>query len=117
MKESKKLEEEGLNIIKNIQERIEINESKKQSENIGKFVFSAGLQLLKNRSKKLRTLGKRDRLRELAKFIQDTKSTMNEIDKKTENETNKKVKKTTFKQNLLIKDHQKTYLVFQHCKY
>ena len=51
MKESKKLEEEGLNIIKNIQERIEINERKKQSENIGKFVFSAGLQLLKNRSK------------------------------------------------------------------
>ena len=113
MKESKKLEEEGLNIIKNIQERIEINESKKQSENIGKFVFSAGLQLLKNRSKKLRTLGKRDRLRELAKFIQDTKSTMNEIDKKTENETNKKVKKTTFKQKFTNKrSSKKSYNYF-----
>jgi len=99
MKDSKKLEEENLNIIKNIQDRIERDENKNQSQNIGKFILSAGLQLLKNRSKKLRRLGKRDRLRELAKFIQDTKTTMNEINEKSENKTKEKPKSKTYKKN------------------
>jgi len=112
MKDSKKLEEENLNIIKNIQERIEKDENKNQSQNIGKFIFSAGLQLLKNRSKKLRRLGKRDRLRELAKFIQDTKTTMNEINEKSENITREKPKRKTYKKKFTNKRFSKSYNYF-----
>tara|TARA_B110000116_G_scaffold150018_1_gene129773 strand:- start:64 stop:735 length:672 start_codon:yes stop_codon:yes gene_type:complete len=112
MKNSKKLEEEGLNIIKNIQERIEENENNKRSEKIGKVIFSAGLQILKNRSKKLRKLGKKDKLRELAKFIQDTKATMNEIDKKSKNLKEQKVKPKAPKQNFQQKKRSKSYNYF-----
>ena len=112
MKDSKKLEEENLNIIKNIQERIEENQNKNQSQNFGKFIFSAGLQLLKNRSKKLRRLGKRDRLRELAKFIQDTKETMNEIDKRSKNIKEQKVKPKDTKQEVQQKKRYKSYNYF-----